>query len=353
MDPEKHRRYTGGKLEVILENIKCLCQAGKQLIIRIPLIPRYNDDAANIHQTGRFLAATCGPTLQQVQVLQYHELGKSKYAALGQDYPLADLEKPSREEYIASVRQAVAILQDYGLPAHADSKLVMVAAGAAAHSDHGRDLVETLLAIGEGSTTDYAIRDEAKLRRIAEEVGLDVAGKETKAVALALAEQFYEDFGSRRGSVSFIDRVPAKRRALWETLGITPRGIDREVVEMMHRTHMCCAASSVQVTATASKAALGAVVGSCQRSASRRSLRRTRFSRRREYPVAGRPAGSAVRGKSRSNRCRERLPALASMVQPKLPPTGLSMTRTLSGAMPTASATMNSSDGAGSLYISN
>ncbi|MGD9610404.1 MAG: anaerobic carbon-monoxide dehydrogenase catalytic subunit [Desulfovibrionaceae bacterium] len=114
----------------------------------------------------------------------------------------------------------------------------MVAAGAAAHSDHGRDLVETLLAIGEGTTTDYAIRDEAKLRRIAEEVGLDVAGKDVKAVALALAEQFYEDFGSRRGSVSFIDRVPAKRRALWEKLGITPRGIDREVVEMMHRTHM-------------------------------------------------------------------------------------------------------------------
>jgi len=114
----------------------------------------------------------------------------------------------------------------------------MVAAGAAAHSDHGRDLVETLLAIGEGTTTDYAIRDEAKLRRIAEEVGLDVAGKDTKAVALALAEQFYGDFGSRRGSVSFIDRVPAKRRELWEKLNITPRGIDREVVEMMHRTHM-------------------------------------------------------------------------------------------------------------------
>jgi carbon-monoxide dehydrogenase catalytic subunit len=114
----------------------------------------------------------------------------------------------------------------------------MVAAGAASHSDHGRDLVETLLAIGEGTTTDYAIRDEAKLRRIAEEVGLDVAGKDTKAVALALAEQFYGDFGSRRGSVSFIDRVPAKRRELWEKLDITPRGIDRDVVEMMHRTHM-------------------------------------------------------------------------------------------------------------------
>jgi pyruvate formate lyase activating enzyme len=125
MDPEKHRQYTGGNLNVVLENIKRLCQAGKQTIIRIPLIPHHNDDAENIRRTGRFLAETCGPNLQQVQVLQFHELGKSKYAALGQDYPLADLEKPSREDYIASVRRSVAILQEYGLPAHADSKLVM------------------------------------------------------------------------------------------------------------------------------------------------------------------------------------------------------------------------------------
>lgn len=114
----------------------------------------------------------------------------------------------------------------------------MVAAGAASHSDHGRDLVETLLAIGEGDTTDYTVRDEEKLRRIAAEVGLDVDGKDVKALALALAETLYEDFGSRRGSVSFIGRAPAKRRELWQKLDITPRGIDRDVVEMMHRTHM-------------------------------------------------------------------------------------------------------------------
>ena len=114
----------------------------------------------------------------------------------------------------------------------------MVAAGAAAHSDHGRDLIETLLAVGEGKTLDYGIRDEAKLRRIAEEVGLSVDGKDAKAVALELAEQFFNDFGCRRGSISFIGRVPAKRRELWEKVGITPRGVDRDVVEMLHRTHM-------------------------------------------------------------------------------------------------------------------
>ncbi|MFZ5811135.1 MAG: anaerobic carbon-monoxide dehydrogenase catalytic subunit [Thermodesulfobacteriota bacterium] len=114
----------------------------------------------------------------------------------------------------------------------------MVAAGAAAHSDHGRDLLETLHAVAEGETGDYGIRDEEKLRRIAAEVGLDVAGKDVKAVAKALADRFFEDYGFKRGSVSFLGRVPVKRREVWKKFGVTPRGIDRDIVEMMHRTHM-------------------------------------------------------------------------------------------------------------------
>jgi carbon-monoxide dehydrogenase catalytic subunit len=114
----------------------------------------------------------------------------------------------------------------------------MTAAGAAAHSDHGRDLLETLEAIAEGKTKDYAIRDEAKLKRIAEEIGVDTAGKDTLAIAKAVCDRFYEDYGCKRGGLSFMGRPPQKRRDLWEKVGITPRGIDRDVVEMMHRTHM-------------------------------------------------------------------------------------------------------------------
>jgi anaerobic carbon-monoxide dehydrogenase catalytic subunit len=114
----------------------------------------------------------------------------------------------------------------------------MVAAGAASHSDHGRDLAETLLAIGEGKTANYAVRDEPKLRRLAGELGVAEAGRDTAAVARDLAGLLLDDFGCRKGSVSFAARAPKKRRELWEKLGVVPRGIDREVVEMMHRTHM-------------------------------------------------------------------------------------------------------------------
>jgi carbon-monoxide dehydrogenase catalytic subunit len=113
-----------------------------------------------------------------------------------------------------------------------------VAAGAAAHSDHGRDLVETLHAIGEGATGDYAVRDPEKLGRIAEELGIPAEGKDVKALAKAVSERLFEDYGIRREAPALLGRAPQKRRDLWKKLGISPRGIDREIVEMMHRTHM-------------------------------------------------------------------------------------------------------------------
>ena len=47
-----------------------------------------------------------------------------------------------------------------------------------------------------------------------------------------------EEFGMVKGTLHFLKRAPEKRRQLWEKLGIAPRGIDREIVEAMHRTHM-------------------------------------------------------------------------------------------------------------------
>jgi len=115
-----------------------------------------------------------------------------------------------------------------------------VTGGAAGHSDHGRDLIEVLEAIVEGEAPDYRITDEAKLRRLAAEVGIETKGRATMAVAEDLMECFFGDFGSRKKSVSFLSRVPKVRREKWEKLGLTPRGVDREIAEMMHRTHMGC-----------------------------------------------------------------------------------------------------------------
>jgi carbon-monoxide dehydrogenase catalytic subunit len=114
----------------------------------------------------------------------------------------------------------------------------MIASGAAAHSDHGRDLVEVLGQVAEGKAPGYSIQDEAKLRRLAGEYGLEVEGMAPEQAAGELARAMQEDYGTRQDSVRLINRAPEQRKAIWKKLGLTPRGIDRETSEMMHRTHM-------------------------------------------------------------------------------------------------------------------
>ncbi|HBD07114.1 MAG TPA: carbon-monoxide dehydrogenase catalytic subunit, partial [Syntrophobacteraceae bacterium] len=114
----------------------------------------------------------------------------------------------------------------------------MIAAGAASHSDHGRDLVEVLRRVGEGQAPGYSIRNEAKLKQLAAEFGVSVDSREPAAVALDLAHALEEEYGTRRQALTLLARAPEKRRAIWQKLGITPRGIDRETSEMLHRTHM-------------------------------------------------------------------------------------------------------------------
>lgn len=113
-----------------------------------------------------------------------------------------------------------------------------IAAGAAAHSDHGRGIASTLYAAAAGETSDYNIKDEAKLMALAAEFGIAVQDRALQEVALDLAGAILAEFGTRKGHLQFVNRAPETRRELWDKLDITPRGIDREVVESMHRTHI-------------------------------------------------------------------------------------------------------------------
>jgi carbon-monoxide dehydrogenase catalytic subunit len=114
----------------------------------------------------------------------------------------------------------------------------MIAAGAAAHSDHGRDIAHALLLTAEGKGGGYEIKDEAKLKALAKEYGIKLKGRTKEEIALDLAHAAYAEFGKQEGPIQFTRRAPEKRVALWQNLGIDPRGIDREIVEIMHRTHI-------------------------------------------------------------------------------------------------------------------
>jgi len=114
----------------------------------------------------------------------------------------------------------------------------MVAAGSAAHSDHGRDVAHTFLLMAEGKAKDYKIKDQIKLRRIAAELGVATDGKSAEQIARAVGERALAQFGQQDGELPLIARAPAKRQQRWREMGVVPRGVDREIVECMHRTHM-------------------------------------------------------------------------------------------------------------------
>jgi len=105
-----------------------------------------------------------------------------------------------------------------------------IAAGAAAHSDHGRDVAHAFQLIVEGKAPSYGIKDQEKLDRLMKEYGVD-------SPAL-LAAAILAEFGKQDGPIQFTRRVPPQRLELWKKLGIDPRGVDREIVECMHRTHI-------------------------------------------------------------------------------------------------------------------
>jgi anaerobic carbon-monoxide dehydrogenase catalytic subunit len=114
----------------------------------------------------------------------------------------------------------------------------MIAAGSAAHSDHGRRVVDLFKAVAEGKAPGYKIKDEQKLLQLALEFGVKIGDRSNEEIAREIAALAQSDFGRQEGELICIQRAPLKRQELWRHLGVVPRGIDREIVETMHRTHM-------------------------------------------------------------------------------------------------------------------
>jgi carbon-monoxide dehydrogenase catalytic subunit len=114
----------------------------------------------------------------------------------------------------------------------------MVAAGTSAHSDHARGVAESFLATAKGEAPGFEIRDEQKLYQVALDLGVEIGDRSVKEIAVEVGEKCLAEFGRQHGELLFIKRAPLKRQEIWRKLGIIPRGIDREVVELMHRTHM-------------------------------------------------------------------------------------------------------------------
>jgi len=101
MDPEKHKKLTGVDNNIILENLEFILNSGKDIRIRFPLIPGYNDDEQNITEMIRFLERS--DILPDIDILPYHRLGISKYRKMSIDSSMPFLSPPS-DDKIESVK---------------------------------------------------------------------------------------------------------------------------------------------------------------------------------------------------------------------------------------------------------
>ena len=110
--------------------------------------------------------------------------------------------------------------------------------GAAAHSDHGREVVEVLLKTAEGEAQGYRITDTEKLKLVAAEYGIATEGRDNQDIARELAIGILEEYGTVKNRLQLSERAPEQTREIWRKTGIMPRSIDREIVEAMHRVHM-------------------------------------------------------------------------------------------------------------------
>ncbi|MBC8429591.1 MAG: anaerobic carbon-monoxide dehydrogenase catalytic subunit [Dehalococcoidia bacterium] len=114
----------------------------------------------------------------------------------------------------------------------------MVAGGAAAHSDHGRGVAELFLSVAKGEAPGYEIKDEQKLLQLALDWGVEIGDRSNNEIATDIGEIALREFGKQAGELITLRKAPLKRQELWRQQGVAPRGIDREIVEIMHRTHI-------------------------------------------------------------------------------------------------------------------
>ncbi|KPJ22387.1 glycyl-radical enzyme activating protein [Streptococcus phocae] len=84
----KHREVTGVRNNLIIKNIHYAFAAGKEIVLRIPVIPDFND---SLEDAKAFSQLFNQLNINQVQLLPFHQFGENKYKLLGRDYQMAEV----------------------------------------------------------------------------------------------------------------------------------------------------------------------------------------------------------------------------------------------------------------------
>lgn len=139
----------------------------------------------------------------------------------------------------------------------------LIAGGASAHSDHGREIAHTLLDVAEGKAPDYRIKDSDKLHAVAKKVGVEVADRRDVDIAKDVAIAALEDFGKHTDDPCtwLTTNIDDERKRKFRKTRINPSAIDRSVVQLLHQTHMGTDADPVSIIFGGLQAALSDFTG--------------------------------------------------------------------------------------------
>lgn len=96
MNSAKHEDFTTMKNELILQNAVEVSKRASEFIVRVPVIPTFNDTEAEIEDIARFAKSLHG--VKQIHLLPYHRLGYDKYVGLGREYKMGDIPSPDKDK---------------------------------------------------------------------------------------------------------------------------------------------------------------------------------------------------------------------------------------------------------------
>ncbi|HVN57472.1 MAG TPA: glycyl-radical enzyme activating protein [Bacteroidales bacterium] len=93
-DPASHLNYTGGTNEPVIENLKFLVASGKEVIIRIPVVPGINDGPEALKGFLNIINECGGGRINRISLLPFHRIGAAKYHKFGRHYRMDGYEQP-------------------------------------------------------------------------------------------------------------------------------------------------------------------------------------------------------------------------------------------------------------------
>lgn len=96
MNYEKHKEFTGKDNRRMIENIQKIADSKMtELVIRVPVVPGFNDTNEEIKAIAKYAESLSG--VKKIHLLPYHSYGRGKYEGLGRDYPMGDVQAPTEE----------------------------------------------------------------------------------------------------------------------------------------------------------------------------------------------------------------------------------------------------------------